>query len=79
MGDDSKEVRVGSLIGILAEPGEDWKLVRDQALSHPAATEKPPERTTQATQQNPVRQMDDASTTRARFVNTCWVYISSNR
>ena len=31
MGNDSKDVKVGSLIGILAEPGEDWKSIQSSS------------------------------------------------
>lgn len=33
MGDDSKEVKVGSLIAILAEQGEDWKQIKNSYIS----------------------------------------------
>lgn len=31
MGNDSKDVKIGSLIGLLAEPGEEWKAVKQAA------------------------------------------------
>lgn len=33
MGDNSKDVKVGSLIALLAEHGEDWKSVREATKS----------------------------------------------
>ena len=37
MGDNSKDVKVGSLIALLAEHGEDWKSVREATKSSTTA------------------------------------------
>lgn len=37
MGDDSKDVPVGSLIAIIAEHGEDWKQIQSSSFSKSSA------------------------------------------